>query len=342
MRRVTVHDVAAEAGVSLATVDRVINGRKGVSATTVQRVNKVIERLDFRRDVFAASLATSREYRFKFVLPEVAGNTFMTHLGQQVRTAARRLADQRILVSEIHYREFDSVDLCRVLGCIDLAETMGVAVVAIDTPEVREAIDALVERGIGVVTLVSDVTPSRRLDCIGINNLAAGRVAASLLGRFLGGRTGSIALIAGFLMLDDHVARRLGFEQTMLRDFPGQTLLPVVEGRDDSRVTAPLVGSLLDEHPDLIGLYSMGAGNRGIIEALERRGRQRDVAVVAHELTPHSRRALISGTFDAVIHQEAGDEVENAVQTLKAFSDGRAGFIPPRVRIDIFVRDNLP
>lgn len=342
VRRVTVHDVAAEAGVSLATVDRVINGRKGVSATTVQRVNKVIERLDFRRDVFAASLATNREYRFRFILPEVAGNAFMTHLGQQVRIAAHRLADQRVLVSESRYREFDGADLCRVLGGIDSTETMGVAVVAVDTPEVREAIDALVDRGVGVVTLVSDVTPSRRLDCIGINNLAAGRVAASLLGRFLGGRTGSIALVAGFLMLDDHVARRLGFEQTMRRDFPGLSLLPVVEGRDDSRVSAPLVGGLLDAHPDLIGLYSMGAGNRGVIEALETRGRQREVTVIAHELTPHSRRALISGTFDAVIHQEAADEVENAVQVLKAFIDGRTGFAPSRVRIDIFVRDNLP
>ncbi|MDR3438040.1 LacI family DNA-binding transcriptional regulator [Telmatospirillum sp.] len=338
----TIRDVAAQAGVSLATVDRVLNGRKGVSETTIGRVNKAIEQLDFRRDVFAASLATSREYRFEFVLPDVAHNTFMTNLSQQVQAASKRLVDQRIHVTETHYRELDGADLCHVLDGIVPEETMGVAVVAIDTPAVREAIDSLVERGVGVVTLVSDITPSRRLDCIGINNVAAGRVAASLIGRFVAGRRGSVAQIVGSLMLNDHVARRLGFAQTMLCDFPGLTLLPVLEGRDDSRVTAPLVGELLDRHPDLVGIYSMGAGNRGIIDALEDRGRQRDVVVIAHELTVHSRRALISGTFDAVIHQEAADEVENAVQTLKAFSDGCVGFVPPRVRIDIFVRDNLP
>jgi LacI family transcriptional regulator len=217
-----------------------------------------------------------------------------------------------------------------------------VAVVAVDTPAVREAIDSLVERGVGVVTLVSDVTPSRRLECIGINNMAAGRVAASLIGRFAGGRTGSIVLIAGSLLLNDHVDRCLGFAQTMQREFSGLHLLPVAEGRDDSAVTGPLVRSLLEQHADLIGIYSLGAGNRGIIEAIEDSGRQGDVVVVAHELTQYSRRALISGTYDAVIHQETADEVENAVQTLKAFSDGQAGFTPPRIRIDIFVRDNLP
>ncbi|HXP95247.1 MAG TPA: substrate-binding domain-containing protein, partial [Telmatospirillum sp.] len=157
-----------------------------------------------------------------------------------------------------------------------------------------------------------------------------------------GGRSGSIALIAGSLLLNDHVDRRLGFAQTMQREFSGLRLLAVAEGRDDSAVTGPLVRSLLEQHPDLIGIYSLGAGNRGIIEALEDSGRQGDIVVVAHELTQYSRRALISGTFDAIIHQETADEVENAVRTLKAFSDGQVGFSSPRIRIDIFVRDNLP
>lgn len=342
VRRVTIRDVAAEAGVSLATVDRVLNDRKGVSAATVGRVKAAVEHLDFRRDVFAASLATSREHRFLFILPESSRNTFMANLTRQVQAVATRLADQRIRITLVQYREFDDIDLCRVLDGIVPADSMGVAVVAVDTPAVREAIDNLVARGVGVVTLVSDVTPSRRLHCIGINNMAAGRVAASLIGRFTAGRNGSIALIAGSLMLYDHADRRQGFVQTMVRDFPGLGMLPVAEGRDDSAVTGPIVQRLLEQYPDLIGIYSMGAGNRGIIEALEASGRQRDVVVVAHELTAHSRRALIAGTFDAVIHQEAADEVENAVRALKAHSDGQVGYVPPRVRIDIFLRDNLP
>ena len=63
---------------------------------------------------------------------------------------------------------------------------------AVDAPEVRAAIGRLIDAGIAVLTLVSDVAPSRRQRFIGIDNRAAGRVAGSLLGRFLGGRTGTV------------------------------------------------------------------------------------------------------------------------------------------------------
>ncbi len=117
-------------------------------------------------------------------------------------------------------------------------------------------------------------------------------------------------------------------------------MLPPAEGLDDGRLTASLTEALL-AHDDLIGIYSIGAGNRGIVEALERSGRQRDIVVVGHELTLHTRRALLSGTFDAVLHQPVADEVDIAVQALQAASENRADHVPPRVRIDIFLRDNI-
>jgi LacI family transcriptional regulator len=67
------------------------------------------------------------------------------------------------------------------------------------------------------------------------------------------------------------------------------------------------------------------------------------VVVIAHELNQHARRALLNGTFDAVINQDAGHEVRSAVRVLKAQADG-IPVIPgqERIRIDIFMRDNLP
>jgi LacI family transcriptional regulator len=84
-----------------------------------------------------------------------------------------------------------------------------------------------------VVTLVSDVPRAHRAHYVGIDNSAAGRTAASLLGRFLGGRSGKVGLIAGSIALRDHIERQLGFEQVISRDFPALHLLPVREGRDD-------------------------------------------------------------------------------------------------------------
>ena len=73
MSRPTVNDLAKAAGVSLATVDRVLNARSGVRDQTIRRVNEAIEKIGYVRDVTAANLARQRRYRFAFVLPEGPG-----------------------------------------------------------------------------------------------------------------------------------------------------------------------------------------------------------------------------------------------------------------------------
>jgi LacI family transcriptional regulator len=60
MSRPTVNDIAKAAGVSLATVDRVLNARQGVREKTVARVNAAIEQLGYIRDVTAPNRATAR------------------------------------------------------------------------------------------------------------------------------------------------------------------------------------------------------------------------------------------------------------------------------------------
>ena len=219
----------------------------------------------------------------------------------------------------------------------------GVAVVALDHPSVREAIDDLVASGVTVVTLVSDAPRSRRAHYVGIDNTAAGRTAASLLGRFVAGRKGKVGLVAGSMALRDHIERQIGFEQVISRDFPGLTLLPVREGRDDDERVEEVASALLAEHPDLVGLYNVGAGNGGIVAALDASGRARDVVFIAHELTPFSRRHLIRGTIDAVINQDPGHEARSATRLLIAEQEKApidAG--QERIRIDIFIRDNVP
>ncbi|MGI3898953.1 MAG: LacI family DNA-binding transcriptional regulator [Janthinobacterium lividum] len=338
----TAGDVAAAAGVSLATVDRVLNGRPGVRDSTIRAVQEAVEHLGFRRDLSAANLARGRRYRFRFVVPDLPQNSFMQSLRHQIDVAAARGLDQRIALTVVTYSAFDPLDLARQLSTCLGSDAMGIAVVAVDAPEVRDAIAQLHAGGIAVVTVVSDVTPSRRTCFIGPDNVAAGRVAASLLGRFVGQRGGRVLTVAGRMTLRDHAERRLGFAEVMARDFPNLTLLPVAEGLDDGTVTEPLVAEALRTFPDLVGLYSMGAGNRGVARALEAAGRVADVIAIGHELTPFMREALLAGAFDAAINQDPAGEVRRAVQTLKALADGDEDHRPEPVRIDIFLKDNLP
>ena len=338
--RPTVHDIAAAAGVSLATVDRVLNLRPGVRSVTRAKVEQAIERIGYGRDVAAANLAKSRIYPFTFILP-AGDNSFMRGLEAEIRAAMERSAFERTQISIVSVPAFDAPALQAALEEAHAIRPAGIAVVAVDSPEVAAAVNRLHNDGIPVVTLVSDLSGSNRDHFAGVDNTAAGRTAGSLMGRFLGERPGPVAVLAGSMLVRDHRERLDGFRAVLDAEFPGRTILPVLEGHDDPSETERLVRAALAAHPDIVGIYSLGAGNRGLIAAL--RSRASKPCVIAHELTPHTRGALQDGLIDAVLNQDAGHEVRSAIRVLKAKADGLAVIgAQERIRLDIFLKDNLP
>ncbi|MFK0161835.1 LacI family DNA-binding transcriptional regulator [Rhizobium sp. NPDC090279] len=340
--RPTVHDIAAAAGVSLATVDRVLNQRPGVRLVTREKVEEAIRQIGYIRDVAAANLAKGRVYPLVFIVP-TGDNSFMHGLRSEVHQATLRAGMERTDIRIIEVPPFDVSALVAALDGLQGQNIAGVALVATDAPEVRAAVARLVSERIPVVTLVSDLTDSARHHYAGIDNIAAGRTAARLLGRFLGGREGNITVLAGSMLVRDHRERLQGFSAVMAEEFPKLRLLPVLEGRDDPELAGSLVSKALSAGKDIIGIYSLGAGNRGLIGALKAVRPARELTVVVHELTQHTRAALVDGTIDAVLNQDAGHEVRSAIRVMKATADGQAVIADQeRIRLDIFLKDNLP
>jgi LacI family transcriptional regulator len=339
--RPTVHDIAAAAGVSLATVDRVLNQRPGVRHVTREKVETAIRELGYVRDVAAANLAKGRTYPLVFILP-ASDNSFMHGLNAEIRQAIVRSSAERTDIRTIEVPAFDPAALVAVLEGLSREKPCGIALVATDAPDVRAAVDRLVRERFPIVTLVSDLTGSLRHHYAGVDNIAAGRTAARLLGRFLGPRKGEIAVLAGSMLVRDHRERLEGFTAVRAEEFPDLAILPVLEGRDDPEVAHRLVADALG-NAGIIGVYSLGAGNRGLIRALKEKAVDRVLTVIAHELTAHTRAALIDNTIDAILNQDAGHEVRSAIRVLKAKADGLAVIeAQERIRLDIFLKDNLP
>ncbi|WP_341211479.1 LacI family DNA-binding transcriptional regulator [uncultured Limimaricola sp.] len=342
MSRPTVHDVARVARVSLSTVDRVLNGRNGVRAATQERVRAAMKQLGYERDIMAANLSRQRIYDIHFVIPD-GPNSFMRNLAAELEAHARIALRDRTEIHVSTVPPFDGRGLAAGLRRAREAGADGVVMVATESAEVRQAVSELRGAGIQVVTLVSDLSASMRGHFVGIDNVSAGRTAAGLLGRFCQGRPGRIAIVAGSMLVRDHVERRLGFEQVMHAEFPTLNLLPPVEGGDEAARVDRLLSDALGTYPDITGVYSLGGGNRGLREALDRVATADRPRVVVHELTEQSRTALQDGVFDAVLHQDIHKEVASALAIMRNLIeavpiDARTGLI----HTEIFLRDNLP
>jgi LacI family transcriptional regulator len=337
----TLKDIAREAGVSLATVDRVLHERPGVRPGTVKRVKDTIARHEFRPFAAAADLARGRTNRFAVVIT-VGSNLFMQQILSHLREMNGWLSARRSVVEVITTDVFNPEVLARTLDSLR-GRFDGLAVVALDHPSVRAAIDDLIDSGTPVVTLVSDVPSSRRQHYVGIENIAAGRTAGTLMGRLIGPRHGKVGIVAGSQGLRDHAERIFGFNQVLGSDFPELDVLPPVEGRDEDDISENLTVRLLSDHPDMVGLYNVGAGTQGVAKAVTDSGRANETIFIGHDLTNFTRRLLLRGVMDAAIVQDPGHEARSVVRVLLALVRQEPILVEQeKIRIDIIMRDNLP
>lgn len=330
----TVHDVAATAQVSLATVDRVLNNRGGVSAKAEARVMAAVAQTGYVRNLAAANLSRRRVYRFCFVVP--SGDTgFVALLHTALEQERARLVEEQILIQIIATQAFD---VAGQVAALRKLECDAVAIIASEAPEIQEEVERLRASGVKVVTLVADLPQSSREAYIGLDNVAAGRTAAEFMGRFLG-EAGSILMIAGSLSARDHMERLMGFRGVMRERYEHLTLLPAVQGNDDAQTVEQLVAEAASTRP-LAGIYAIGAGNKGLLRAV--RNIDAKPVTIVHELTEVSRQALRDGTIDLVLDQDTPTAVIRAVGIMRNLTEGRdtpasTGIIP----LKIFSRENI-
>ncbi|NBZ87165.1 LacI family DNA-binding transcriptional regulator [Stagnihabitans tardus] len=325
--RATLTDISREAGVSPATVDRVLNERPGVKEHTRAHVLAVARRLGY------IDRATPT-LRLAFLLPQ-GTNTFIQMLRAQIEAQAPEGVATRVETFEGFDPSALAARIAGLRGTVD-----GLGVIALDHPLVREAIRGLCASGVKVVTLCSDIQSTPRIAYIGTDNAQAGRLAGHVLGRFLGGQ-GKVALMAGSLSYRGHQEREMGFRQVLHEDFPELQVVELREMLDDREKARAETLALIDRHPDLAAIYNVGAGSYGIGQALKDRRLAGKIVLIGHEATPGNKAMLLDGTMDAVIDQNPRVEAREALACLTAALRGEAYTpIPPRQHI-IF-RENIP
>lgn len=336
----TVVDVARLAGVSTATVDRVLNRRPGVRPVTVERVLKAATELGYVLDA-ALPVGALRPLRLAFLLP-AGTNRFLNRLGRLVVTSQERFASFNMRARVDYIDSFNPELLAQHLRRVG-RDVEGVAFMALEHPMVREAVDWLAERGVPAVTLISDIANTRRVAYVGLDNRAAGRTAGQLVARFIGKRPAKVAMIAGSLSYRAHEEREMGFLHLFHELYPAIEVVGLREGQDEEARNYRQTKMLLAQHPDLAGIYNIGGGPEGIARALKEAGRQDEIVFVGHGLTPETRALLVDGVMDAVINQDPQAALMDCVSV---FANVRAGRPPldgtARPTIEIVLRENLP
>ena len=339
--RPTTKDLARVAGVSRATVDRVLNGREGVRGKTIERVTAAIGELGFVRNIAAANLAKGRRYRFLFVLPRT-GDLFLQGLSDRIREGAEAMSGDAVAV-ELH--RVDTNDPHRL--ATHLSEQPeerwdGIAIMAPQSPQLRDAVGRLVARGVRVLPFVANQEGGIAGDFVGIDNGVAGATAGLLMGRFIGSGPGKVLVVAETMHAQDSLERRHGFDLTLHRNFPDLKTLPSLETYGSEMRAETVLATALSHNADVRGIYVLSSEARVPLAIIEHLQVSQGVVQIVHERTDATVAALRSGAVDAIITQDTGHLARSALRRLKARCDGSEILLSQeRIRTEILLETNV-
>ncbi|WP_210505785.1 LacI family DNA-binding transcriptional regulator [Naasia sp. SYSU D00057] len=310
----TIRDVARRAGVSPATVSRVVNGLPGFSSATEERVREAVEQLGYEPDTLARGLKTMQSSVMGVLAPAVS-DALASEVMSGVESAARQQGYSVVLGrtgagSEYALGYLRSLKTFRAAGVVLISAAI--------TPEMR--------RVAGRVPLISvAIRDGATFPSLAIDDEKAAYDATVHLLRLGHRRIGLLAGDVGSVLVN--APRERGYLRAM-REAGASPILERGNSLYDS--APPALGRLLERDPDLTAVFAlsdeMGAA---VVNELQRRGRRvpEDVSVLGFDNTRTSRHVHPALSTVAQPLERMG---ELAVQSLLD-GTGRSKILPHRL-----------
>lgn len=341
-KRPTLTDIAARAGVGVATVDRVLNGRAAVREETGRRVLEAAEALGYHAaSLFRRRLDAARpQHRLSFLLqrPE---QPFYQAFSAELAAACAASPAARAGPAVGFLRSQAPADIVAALHAA-AAHARAIAMVAIDHPAVTAAVAELAASGIPVFALLSDFALGLRRGYLGLDNRKAGRTSGWLLARSIRG-PGKVVIFVGSHRFHGHEMREIGCRSYLREAAPELEIIDTQVSLEDTGLAREAVLDLLRRHPGLKGIYVAGGGTEGAIAALREEAATGQLAVVCNEINEVTRAALADNVVSAVISTPLGELSRQAVAQMVAALAQPAEVGPGQTFLpfDIFVSENI-
>jgi LacI family transcriptional regulator len=302
-KRAKLIDLADAAGVSIATIDRALNGRETVSQTTRERILAVAQRIGHPA---ALRLATQfetkvepREVRLGVVLHK-EGQDFYKDFARELQRAVGDLHNLRAkLVLEFSPSQSPAdmaASLRSMAGRCDVVAGTGV-----NHPEVTAAVEDLRAKGIRVFSLLSDFAQGSRIGYLGLNNLKIGRTAGWITSMGAKGH-GKLLVFVGGHRFHGHELREAGYRGYLREMAPHLEVLNTIVNLETRQLTYESTKDMLSKHSDLRGIFVSGGGVEGAVAALRESREPGDLVFVAPALTPDIRKGLAEGLVTFVMN----------------------------------------
>ncbi len=329
-KKFSLKQIAAQSGLSLATVDRALHQRGKVHPQTLYRIQQAMVDLDA---VQKASLARGRTIYFDVIMHTPA------RFSELVREAfISQIASFNAFRIQLRFHCYENMTAGEVDALLKkcAVSSHGIILKAVNAPELVPTIESLIKQRVPVVTVVTDIQDSARLRYIGMDNFGAGKAAAYMMSKWLNIESGGIAAISGSEEFSGEQERIGGFIDGIAQFMPQFNIAVIAGGYGIDGLMYECVSRYLRHNRSIDAVYTVGGGNAGILRALA----EQDVnvrAFIGHDLDRENRALMQDGKIDVLIEHNLQLDAQNAFRTLLAFHR----FLPKNDNLECYSRINI-
>lgn len=341
---VRIVDIARMAGVSVATVDRVIHNRGKVSEENLARINEVLRQVNYRPNLIARSLASGRRYTLCVVMPRFVQGEYWADFEAGIARAEAEAGRYNVAVRRFCFDQYDRSSFESLLATLHGEEFDGAVIATLFAEMVEPFARELDDRGVPYVFVDSDIPGCNRLAYFGTSSFDAGVVAARLLFDRLD--PGADIVVGNIVHRGDAGSnqcrnREAGFRSYLEgHAFRGRLRYAALR-LDDEAYNGRVLDELFRRNPSVAGAVTFNSTCYILAGYLAARQRM-DVRLVGYDVIRRNGEMLSAGVVTALVAQRPEAQGYRGVMALcEWLVEGRAPATVNNMPIDILLKENI-
>jgi LacI family transcriptional regulator len=316
---IRIKDIAKKAGVSTGTVDRVIHKRGNVSKKVEQKILEIMEELGYKRNLLASALAYNKTFRIGALLPDPVLDPYWKDPKSGVENAVESIAHYGVAVSFYLFDLFDPTSFLEKADEMLSDDPDAILFPPMFTREANVLLELCRDKRIPNVMINTRIENDDSLCYIGQDSYQSGVLAARLLNFGLDEDSTVIILNLekGSINAQHLVDKELGF-----RNYFNNTANHHIEIEkydfedfDNEKLLKAFVDDLLDEHPNLVGMFVTNSRAYKLASVISP-AHIAHVKIVGFDLVPANLEFLEQEKINFLINQNAAQQGYYAIKSL--------------------------
>lgn len=303
--KVSIQEIAHQAGVSRGTVDRVIHRRGRVSKEVEARIWSIIKKNGYELSTREPSVKAvkKRNYIKIGVLIPYGNHPFFKTVIQGFRSAEQDYKQRNVSILFEVVNSYEANDNLRGLNRLIKQQVDGLCVTTVDDVQIRSFLNRIIKQGMPVITTNSDLPYVNRLCYVGCNPLESGQLAAGMFG-LLSGSCANIMIMTGSPLMRMHNQRVQGFFEGVCERLEHVRIVEVAECADCDEIAYQQTKKTLTRLQGVTGIYIAAAGISGVCSAVQDLGFAGKIKIVCHDSAQDTIQLLKNNIISATICQE--------------------------------------